>query len=258
MTTIETTAAPLVEVQDKFPTIPEQIDNVVVLQRGLLNHNTGEWEKRAIVRELNGYDEEKLSVIENRKDLVYADYVTEVLKLGVEEIGSIDFKNRLDDLTIGDRNALFLGIVRTTYGSERSFDRVCDECNKDNVITIDLYEDFELQEPGFDPTGTLPVKLRKKTVQVRPLTARDSLEITKHAKTSAEQSSMIISKCVQLDASEDPEEWAKKLNIADRNKIVQAIIDIQMGPKMGEVDVDCVHCGAKMPVLIDWLFLIFN
>lgn len=247
--------------EDRFPEIPRQVDNTVMLQRGLLNHNTGEWEKEAEVRELTGYDEERIASLENRKNITYIEYFTEVLKIGVVSIGNIDFKNRLNELTIGDRNNLFLSIIRTTYGRKRTFDRVCQMCKEQNKITIDLYDDFEMQTPDLGPSGTVLVTLKDGTVhELRPPTAEDNIVIGKKDLSGPAQSSAMIARCSvwRGEAPEKPEEWARSLSMADRNALVRAINDIKMGPKMDEVSVDCAHCGADMPVLIDWIFLILG
>jgi hypothetical protein len=248
--------------RDPFPKISEQIDSQVVLQRGLYNESTGEWERVAEVRELTGYDEERLAVVEGRKNITYAEYMTEVLKLGVVSIGRTDFKDRLDDLALGDRDSLFLGIVRTTYGRERGFTQGCPECSKINEITLDLYDDFPIQDPGFDPTGLIEATLSTGvTVGLSVPTARDSLFVAKSGKTGAEQNTLMLSRCVVFQEGEEPDnavEWAKSLNLRDRNMLIKKLLDIKMGPKVGEVDAECVHCGAKMPVMIDWIFLIFG
>ena len=250
------------DLKDKFPEIPSQIDNTIELQRGLLNTSNGLWERKAEVRELTGFDEERISALENRSNITYMDYITEILKMGVLSIGSADFYERMEELTIGDRNLLFLAIVRTTYGRERTFDRQCDDCKKINKVTIDLYDDFPVQKPSFDPTETLVVSLKDGTKHhLRPPTAADSAYVAKHGKTSAEQSTLMIARCSvwnDVKGPEDVEIWARGLGMADRGTLITALSEITMGPKMEEVDVDCVHCGANMAVLIDWIFLILN
>lgn len=247
--------------QEPFPQIAKQVDNLVILQRGLYDPTTQSWEKTAEVRELTGYDEERLATVENRKNITYAEYMTEVLKLGVVSIGDLDFSGRLNELALGDRDALFLGIVRTTYGRERTFTATCPSCKDTNQVTLDLYDDFPVQEPSFDPTIGSEVTLRKgNTVRITFPTAEDSLFVAKNSKTGAEQNTLMLSRCVHWEGEEgiDKEAWARSLNLADRNTLVQALLDAKMGPKVGEVDIECVHCGASMPVMIDWIFLIFG
>jgi hypothetical protein len=248
--------------QESFPEIPNHLSNFIELQRGLLNTTTGIWERVAEVRELNGYDEERIASLENRKNITYAEYITEILKMGVVSLGSIsNFQSRLDDLAIGDRNSLFLAIVRTTYGRERSFDRTCDSCNKINKITIDLVDDFPVVVPSFDPTDTLKVELRNGVIhELRIPTAADTLYVGKKAKTNAEQSTLLLARCSvwKENAPTNPEEWARSLGMVDRNKLIKELISIEMGPTMEEVDVDCVHCGSKITAMIDWVFLILG
>ena len=250
-------------VKDPFPTIAYQVDTQVTLQRGLYNKDTEEWDCVAEVKELTGYDEERLAMLETRKNITYAEYMTEVLKLGVVSIGTSRFQDRLDDLALGDRDSLFLGIVRTTYGRERMFNQVCPECGKQNEVTLDLYEDFPIQEPGFDPTVPIEVLISTgDAIGLNVPTARDSLFVAKHGKTGAEQNTLMLSRCAVLPEHLEDKvgkvEWAKSLSLRDRNTLIKTLLDIKMGPKVGEVDINCVHCGAKMPVMIDWIFLIFG
>lgn len=245
----------------KFPEIPRQVDTTVELVRGLLNHDTGAWERNAEVRELTGYDEEKIALLEGRKGITYIEYFTEILKMGVVSIGSLDFKNRLNELTVGDRNILFLSIVRATYGRERTFDRNCDECSQPNTVTIDLYDDFTNQTPNFDPTGTIKVTLRDGTVhEMRPPTAEDTLAVGKKDTSGPVQTSAMIARCSiwRGNAPDNAEVWARSLSMSDRNALVKALMDLKIGPKMDEVSATCAHCGADMPVMIDWIFLILG
>ena len=247
--------------EDKFPEIPRQLDNAVELQRGLINRVTGEWEKLAEVRELTGYDEERIASLENRKGITYIEYFTEILKMGVVSIGNIEFKDRLNELTIGDRNILFLAIIRTTYGRERMFDRTCGECKEVNKVIIDLYDDFPLQTPDFDPTGTIKVTLKNGTVhELRPPNAEDNIAIGKKDSTGPAQASAMIARCSiwRDNPPVNAEEWAKSLSLSDRQLLIRALTDLNMGPKLEEVDATCAHCGADMPVLIDWIFLILG
>ncbi len=248
--------------QEAFPEIPNQLNNFIELQRGLLNTTTGIWERLAEVRELTGFDEERIAALETRKNITYAEYITEILKMGVTAVGSLpDFKNRLDDLAIGDRNLLFLAIVRTTYGRERSFDRLCDSCNQSNKITIDLIDDFPVAAPSFDPTDTIKVELKDGTIhELRIPTAADTLYVGKKAKTNAEQSTLLIARCSvwRENKPDNPENWARSLGLVDRNKLIKELVSIEMGPKMEEVDVTCVHCGSNITAMIDWVFLILG
>lgn len=251
-------------VKDKFPEIVNHLDNTIELQRGLINQANGVWERIAEVRELNGFDEERIASLETRSNITYNEYMTEIIKLGVTSIGNLGngFLNRLNELTIGDRNLLFLAIVRTTYGRERTFDQTCESCSKVNKVTIDLYDDFPIQVPDFEPTGTLKVTLKNgKIHELRPPTSEDTIYVAKHGKTPAQQSTLLIARCSVWDsepAPEDIEAWVRSLGMADRGVLINALSGIQMGPRMEEVDVDCVHCGSKMPVMIDWIFLILN
>lgn len=260
----ETVDAIATSATDSFPEMVPSISNFVELQRGLLNHTTGFWERNVEVRELNGYDEERIASFDSRKNMTYVNYITEILRMGVLSIGSINGSEldvRFEELTLGDRNNLFLSIVRATYGRERSFERPCEDCGNSNVLTIDLFDDFPLIEPSFDPTDTLKVPLKNGiTHELRPPTAEDTIYVGNNASTTAEQSTLLLARCsVWRDNQPDnPEEWARSLGMSDRNKLIRELVSMDMGPRMEGVDVDCVHCGKKMTAMIDWVFLILG
>ena len=71
----------------------------------------------------------------------------------------------------------------------------------------------------------------------------------------------MIASCSVWDDGEQPqnvEKWAKSLNVADRNKIVKAILDVKAGPKLEEVKVPCAHCDQELIIRIDWISLLLS
>ncbi len=79
------------------------------------------------------------------------------------------------------------------------------------------------------------------------------------AETTAQQSTILISRCVVWPEHRDSlynEEWAKNLSMNDRNLVLRALLSPKVGPKLGEVNTQCAHCGADININIDWVSLL--
>jgi hypothetical protein len=252
--------------KDPVPEVGYPLSGDVHLQRGLYNQLTGEWQTEGVVRELTGADEEFLSSLESKSNVTYSEYMTSLLKRAVVNIGSFvveDDPEIIDGLTIGDRDILFLGIIKATYGLEREFRTTCMECGGKNDVMVNLEEDFPIQEPSVDLHEPLVVTLRNgKVIKIRLPTGADSNFISKKSGNSAVQNTLMLSRCVVLDPSElkgkSTEDWAKSLNMADRGKLIKALLDVKSGPKMEEVNVQCAHCEVEMPISLNWMSLLFG
>jgi len=235
----------------------------VSLIRGVMNNATEEWETTATVRELTGEDEEALAALDAEQELTYNDYIGHLLMRSVVSIGTQTVSNNpslIDDLIIGDRDLLFLGVIRATYGRYRELRMTCGNCGENNDVKIDLDEDFKVHNDGKDLTKPISVVLRDgSTVSFNLPTAGDSRLALKRAKTLAEQNTQIVARCLIGSMSiTERQEWAKKLGIADRKNIVKALTSAQPGPRMGEVETQCAHCEKELTVVLDWVSLLFG
>lgn len=250
--------------QEPAPKVDLPTSLKVDLFRGLYEPSAKEWYTTATVRELNGEDEEALSAFDVQKNVTYSEYMTHLLKRGVVTIGNIDVNGRaeiIDDLIVGDRDALFLGVLKATYGRYREFQVTCRECGGDNDITMDLDKDFKSEPVKVDLHKPIDVKLKNNTtVQLRYPTGGDSQVAGKRGKTTAEQNTVILSRCALLDGktTAEKEAWARGLSLADRNKLVKALFSAQPGPRMEEVETQCSHCNAKIVLALDWVALLFG
>lgn len=250
--------------QEPAPKVDLPTSLKVDLFRGLYEPSSKEWYTTATVRELNGEDEEALSAFDVQKNVTYSEYMTHLLKRGVVTIGNVEVKGRaeiIDDLIVGDRDALFLGVLKATYGRYREFQVTCRECSGDNDITIDLDTDFKSEPVKVDLHQPIDVKLKNNTtVQLRYPTGGDSQIAGKRGKTTAEQNTIILSRCALLDGktTAEKEAWARGLSLADRNKLVKALFSAQPGPRMEEVETQCSHCNAKIVLALDWVALLFG
>lgn len=250
-------------IADPIPTIDTPPATEVKLIRGVFNGATGDLENIAVVRELTGEDEEYLASVDAKEDLSYGDYLNSLLQRAVVSIGSMQVSNNphiIDDLIIGDRDLLFLGVIRATYGRGREIQLNCGNCGGGNDVTIDLDEDFKIDNDSVDVSKPLVVQLKNgQTFHFNYPTTGDSRYAAKKGKTTAEQNTYIISRCLISDMDrESREKWAKKLNLVDRKKIVKTINQAQPGPRMEEVKTQCSHCDEELTVVLDWVSLLFG
>lgn len=252
-------------IEDKIPEIASPESTSVRLMRGLIDPASGDWQMDAQVRELTGADEEYLARVEAKKDVTYAEYMSALLKRATVSVGSIDISKdpgALDNLIIGDRDALFLGIIKCTYGVERTFNAKCNACEQKNDVTINIDDDFAYEPPAVDFHKPIPVTLRNgKTISLRLPTGADSAYVANKSTSAANQTTLMIARCTVWPDGEKPlnvEEWARDLSIVDRNTIVKTLTDLTVGPKIGEVNVHCAHCQEPIRVVIDWISLLLG
>jgi hypothetical protein len=251
-------------ITDPAPYIDHPPVTDIQLLRGLLNAESGEWQTSAVVRELTGEDEEALAAFDSKEGVTYGEYLAHLLQRAVVSIGSQEVnknKDIIDNLIIGDRDVLFLAIVRATYGKTREVQLSCGSCGGSNDVSIDLDEDFKMEKVEDDLSQPILVKLKDgNTLSFNLPTTGDSRYASKKGKTVAEQNTFIIARCLQSDEGtpSSRESWSKKLNVADRKKILKKITSVQPGPRMGEVETQCAHCDENLTVVLDWVSLLFS
>jgi hypothetical protein len=220
----------------------------------------GAWHKNAYVRELTGEDEEALASLENRTGISYAEYMSALLTRAVVSIGPYDLKSAphlVDELVVPDRDLLFIGIIRATYGDHRKFTLKC-KCGGDNDVNVDLVDAFPVLGTTEEIRKVRSVTLRDGTViKLKQPNGTDSKFIAKYAKNSAEQNTALISRCALVEYP-DTLSWAKKLGIADRNALVKALLDQKFGPQVEEVNAPCGYCGEEISLAVDWVSLLFG
>lgn len=265
MSTTEEVEALNQAIEDKLPEIATPESTSVRLMRGLVDPASGDWQMDAQVRELTGADEEYLARIEAKQGVTYAEYMSALLRRATVSVGSIDITSNpdaLDNLIIGDRDALFLGIIKCTYGVERTFNARCNACEQKNDVTVNLDQDFTYEKPSIDLHKPIPVQLRNGlVVNLRLPTGADSSYVANKATSPANQSTLMIARCTVWPDGDKPvnvEEWARGLSIVDRNTIVKTLTDLTIGPKIGEVNVHCAHCQEPIRIMIDWISLLLS
>lgn len=210
----------------------------------------------AEVRELNGEDEEIVSKTGSTAKALNALLERGLVKIGNEEVT----RDHLDQLLSGDRDAILIGIRCVTFGRDLGVTVRCNNCNDQQEVVIDLVNDVpyrSLKDPVKDRSwvvdtkiGTVRVALPNGIVQKKLM---DNID-----KTAAEVNTILLSGCI-VSINEAPSIGARTaltLGMADRNKIIDQILERNPGPRLGEVKKACQACGEDvfLPLSLTDLF----
>jgi hypothetical protein len=246
------------KVAGEMPTMEDPEDARIVLPRGI--YAEGKWNTESNVRELTGADEEYLS---RKRDPL--DYFDAVIGLGVERVGDLDLLSKplsereeiLSKLLTGERELLFLSVIRATFGNERELQYVCGSCSNDFTTTLLLDTDFVLTDTlGIDPPLTYEFTTSKgDTIEYRLVNGADQRAATKKKNaTVAEQNTSILTstiKRVNGDVPFDMRDFVLGLTMKDRRDLVSDMDDRQ--PVVdNELELVCPSCDATNTVLINW------
>lgn len=252
-------------ISEKAPELQAPEGLIIQLQRGVVDPVSGEWQVEAEIREMTGADEEYLASIQSKDGITYSEYMSSLLRRTVVRVGTLNVSDNpsvVDTVIIGDRDMLFLGVIKATYGSERLFVSRCPHCSKLNDVSIDLNEDFPVATPSIDLRLPLTKTLRNgATVRLRLPNASDSAYVGKRATSVAAQNTLMLARCSVWDEDNRPadtEEWAKSLGVADRNNLVNALLSVEAGPSMEGVNIQCAHCKEEISIVLDWISLLLS
>ena len=252
-------------IHDDPPEVGEAAPTIVSLLRGVIDPASGEWQQTATVREMTGEDEEELARLSNIDDLSYSDYTSALLRRSVVSIGTQTVKDHpdtLDNLIIGDRDLLFLGVVKATYGNVRDFTVNCGSCKKANDVQVNLDDDFPITPAKSSLTEPRVITFKDGTeVKVKYLTGKDAQIIAEASGSTAEQNTAIVARSVVWDDDRSEKvkyQWSKSLSLADRKLVIDTVLEDQPGPTLEEVEAPCGHCDEKITMLLDWASLLFG
>ena len=96
MGTQQDAAAIAAAIADPVPRIVATPNTTLELVCGIFNEATKEWETTAVVKELTGEDEEALAALDANDDLLYAQYMSALLKRSVVTIGNTKVSDKPD------------------------------------------------------------------------------------------------------------------------------------------------------------------
>lgn len=209
----------------------------------------------AVVRELNGFDEE--AVGRTKKVSARLQMILErgVVTLGDEKASA----NRLLALSIPDRTELLLAIRSVTWGDVVPWNVVCSSCAEESEVEISLRTD--VPRVAADAVGLFDLDLPNGGVaQVRwPDGKAQERLMSSTFKSGADLSTYIIAACVEtIDGIPllRGEDSARALSSRVRQAIANRLLNDLPGPRLDDVHVDCPACGEDISVTL-WLGAIF-
>lgn len=246
-------AASLAAAAGPRPLMEPPAPGVVTLIGGWRDQQGGV-HKEAIVREMKGRDEERMSRIDPYENPVT--YYNTLMELGVESIGGTPATpEMISSLIVGDKELLLLGIRIATYGNEKDAVIVCPQCNKEMHVTFELDKDIPAkpmpEDDRFDydvqlPSGaTALVTLPVVAVQDEVLENRTKLN-------DGEKRSLLLERCVlSIDGRPVNKATIQDLGMRDRTFLTEWFTENQPGPDYEGVGLDCEDCKAHVPVYLD-------
>ena len=251
---------------DPVPSMEGVPQVTIELIQGLYDKKGDTWHTDAEVRELTGEDEEYLASLENKKGVLYSEYMNAllsraVIRIGTTQVTPANGKQLVNQLMLGDRDLLYMAVVKATYGDSRMINVVCGKCETKNDVELMLDEDFPITYPDFDIREGLKVQTTKGQITLRMPNGEDTVVAQKESDNDAALNTVMLSRCAvwpEGEAPDNPMKWARSLNIGDRKKLINALLEVEVGPKMGEVDTQCASCGEDMPILLDWVSLLLS
>jgi hypothetical protein len=268
MTTLEQlqarAAAASAAVADPVPLIELPHSGQVELLRGV-EIGDGKYDRTATVRELTGADEEAIAKYNLSKGST-SEFISLILSKAVVTLGMYDVSKQpqlLESLIVGDRDILFLAVIKATYGDSKTFDLQCPVCSEPNTVRLDIDEDFKLKDSDIDPTKpTFDVALRDGRVVTMKLPTGIEQKLVARAKpeTISEGNTKMLGLCVvSVDGVNvvDKNKWALSLGMLDRRNIVNALTSAP-GPSIEEVTVPCASCEQPLAVPMDWAALLWG
>ena len=238
---IDDTAAPVVTTIAPF-------NNEVALPGGFITRD-GSLVKYAEVRELNGLDEEAIA-----KSGSIGRALNVMLQRGLVSIGSEPVsKDDIEKLLSGDRDAILLGIRRATFGDTVEFTVRCPNCEEILDVTVDVSKDIPMRDLEDPINGRRFTYESAKAGNIEvslPMGATQRKLMENTDKTTAELNTILLAGCV-ASIGGVPSSGASsvlKLNMADRERIIQEIVKRTPGPRLGEVSTTCEACGEDIPM----------
>lgn len=237
------------------PEVEEPSDTFVRLPGGLVID--GQVFRTAEVRELTGEDEEAISKVRGNPTRL----LNTLLSAGVVSIGDLPAtKDLLGRITIGDREALLLGIRRATFGDTLSFEGYqCPNCGEfmDIDVSLDTVPTKQLETPERE-LYQIPLRKKNQFAYVRvPNGADQDAALGAEDLTNAQQNTLLLSRVIKYvhnagTANDVPggTKLAQTLGLADRQKILDWCTEIQPGPRYDEVKAVHPACETEVPLLV--------
>lgn len=198
--------------------------------------------RKAWVRELNGEDEEKIA--RARLSGEPMDFMQAVLECGLVKLGDLPpTKDDLNALVLGDRDYILMEIARATYGDRIEYAGIqCPHCGETFDVGLSVKEDIPVKRLDNPDEWTFEVRLKKDRVASVSLPTNAVSRALAEAETGAEANTVLIANSVQTIKGPKGEivvggdkDVARKLSVADRQALVDAMYSRMPGPQYNGV-----------------------
>ena len=238
------------------PPIEDPPDDTVKLPGGFVQ---GKVRRTAVIRELDGSDEEALSRALRSNSGVAFHFMDTLITRGTVSVGDLAATPEvLKSMLIGDRDELSLAIRVATYGDEFVIEQwICPFCEQKSDLSFSLATDIDrkvLKDPATD--SVFEVKLRKgASVRVRLPNGEDQEALYEDDSwTTSQRNTILLSRCILNYTDSGGQEFnmaafpslSLKLSIPDRQKVVKEIGQRQPGPRYNEVKFTHDECKNQV------------
>lgn len=255
--------AVMAESKEKLPSAPVPDPDLVNLPGGLVVG--GKAIRTARVRELNGYDEEKIFRAWGSGNIAHVMNV--ILECGVVSFDGqpeSDTAKLVKELVIGDREALLLGIRCATYDDTVDIEGWdCPECGETILhIGLNLREDIEYvnsDEPASALRFDVPLRKGGKAVVRLPNGEDQEAAGEDPKRTLKERNTILLQRCIEY--IEQPNgtkisfeafpSYALQMGILDREKVTQEIVKRQPRPKYDDIRFTHDSCGKEVSLALN-------
>lgn len=247
------------------PFMSEPPDTSVTLFRGIWDG--AKFRADAQVKELTGADEEGIARMLGAS--TPGQYMHAMLAYGVSQLGLNDLEKMgvaersaiLDTLLVGEREYLFLQILKATYGDQRTVTVRCDACNALNEVFFSITEDVPIR-PLAEPDRTIyEYETRDgRRIEYRLVVGADVAEANKRPNISGpEENTIILSRVIESVGGHvvvDTTKFVRNLGAMDRRMWLRELVAKQPGPYFEEVKLPCATCGAESLFTPGWADLL--
>ena len=245
------------QIAGPVPLMERAPDCHLILPRGLFVK--GIFKTDVVVRELTGMDEEALA-----KHRDPSDYYDMVVALGTERIDDFDLaalpladrQGWLRSLLIGERDQIYLAIIKATFGNTKVVNFSCIHCEQEQEMELVLSEDFKAKVvEDVDHEIFTFTTSKGHELQYRLVTGEDQREAyARKGATTAEQNTILLSRCITKvngGLIPDPLNYVRNLGIKDRQEILTELVAHQPSINL-RLTTTCVACGQEVPLAFGW------
>jgi hypothetical protein len=217
--------------------------------------------------ELTGSDEEYIArMMGGSNPTLYLNavltYGTEVL--GPHELSGLTVPERMaliDSLLVGEKELLFLNILRVTYGDQRTVPVKCPTCDAINDVSFSIKEDVPIRT--MDDPFAMDYEFTCRNgdnIRYRLVNGADQAASAQNPRaTLPEQNTVLLSRVINTVNGKplvDPMHYSRDLGALDRRNLLDALLTKQPGPYFEEVKLPCATCGAESLFTPTWADLL--